>query len=61
MEMESTGDLISIVNEINDKEVVVEEEVDLKLVDEHLAEKEKEINDRYEQFDQFGPEGWREE
>ena len=56
--MESTGDLISIVNEINDKEVLVEEEVDLKLVDEHLAEKEKEINDRYEKFDQAGPEGW---
>ena len=61
MEMESTGDLLSIVNDINEMKVAVEEEVNLELVDEHLAEKEKEINDRYDKFDNNSPEGWKDE
>ena len=65
MEMESTGDLVSIVNvDINEKKVVVEEEVDLELVDEHMKEKELEIDERYNNFDKYDhdiPDGWKEE
>ena len=58
MEMESTGDLVSIVNDISEKKVVVEEEVDLELVDEHMMEKERQINERYNNFDQNIPNRW---
>ena len=63
MEMESTGDLVSIVNDINEKKVVVEEEIDLDLVDEHMKEKELEIDERYNNFDNYEhniPDGWKE-
>ena len=60
LEMESTGDLVSIVNDINEKEIPIQEEVDLELVDEHLKEKDREIDERYDNFDQHMPEDWTE-
>ena len=58
--MESTGDLVSMVNDINEKEIPIQEEVDLELVDEHLKEKDREIDERYDNFDQHMPEDWTE-
>ena len=48
------------MNYINERELPIQEEVDLDLVDEHLREKVREIYERYDNFDQHMPEGWTE-
>ena len=50
MEMESTGDMLSIVNEINEQGLELED-VDLEKVDKEIADQEKAVDERYNTFD----------
>ena len=50
MEMESTGDMVSIVNEINDQEHELED-IDLEMVDKEIADQEEAADDKYNNFD----------
>ena len=68
MEVQSTGDLVSKVNTVNDMELGLDE-VDLAEVDRELERQEKEANEKYENFDSevtlskeqdpTVPEGWK--
>ena len=51
MEVQSTGDLVSKVNQINDMELGLNDEVDLEHVDRELENQEKEAEERYNNFD----------
>ena len=50
MEVESTGDMVSIVNDINEQNIELED-VDLEMVDRELENQEKAADDRYNNFD----------
>ena len=50
MEVTSTGDFISRVEEVNTQGMELED-IDLDLVDEHLNKQEREAQERYDNFD----------
>ena len=56
MEKESTGDVLALVEEINEENIQLEE-IDLASVDRELEEQEKAAEERYNNFDI--PEGWK--
>ena len=58
MELESTGDMLAKINEINEKGVLIED-IDLESVDEELDEAERARKERYNNFDNNLPEGWK--
>ena len=68
MEKESTGDVLAMIDEINEEEIEIED-VDLEKVDKYLEDREKAADERYKNFDdeqlrqgkQDLPEGWKPE
>jgi hypothetical protein len=58
LELESTGDMLAKINEINEKGVLIED-IDLESVDEELDEAERARKERYNNFDNNLPEGWK--
>ena len=53
MEVTSTGDFISKINDINSQEIKIED-IGLKQIDDHLDREKKEAQERYENFDRNG-------
>ena len=51
MEVPSTGDLLSKVVEINEREIAIEEEIDLEQVDNEIEEQKVKAQERYDNFD----------
>ena len=50
MEVTSTGGFISKVEDVNTKNIMMED-IDLEQIDEHLNEREREAQRRYDEFD----------
>ena len=51
MEVPSTGDLLSKVGEINEREIAIEEDIDLEQVDNEIEEQKVRAQERYDNFD----------
>ena len=67
LEVNSTGDFISIIDDINTRDIPIEE-INLEEIVKHLEDQEKEAQKRYDEFDsnmgELGadkslPEGWK--
>ena len=51
MEVPSTGDLLSKVTNINEREIVIEEDVDLDQMDKDIEEQKVKPQERYDNVD----------
>ena len=58
MEVESTGDMMALMNEINDENHEIED-IDLESIDKELEDQERLAEERYNNFDL--PDGWKPE
>ena len=51
MEKESTGDVLAMIDEMNEQEIEIED-VDLEKIDKYLEDQEKLADERYKNFDE---------